>query len=71
MWFYQGDIASEEEEEKKPKNPSEIHLRLQRAAKSFVTATGDPSTLLVQLWCTRTPLKGKTQGFHYLNHGAQ
>lgn len=36
-------------EEEKKKKTKKIHLRLRCAAKPFVTATGDPSTLLVQL----------------------
>lgn len=59
LWFYQGDIAGKYIWKKKTK----IHLRLRCAVKSFVTAAGDPSTLLVQLWCTRAQLKGKTREF--------
>lgn len=48
-------------------NPSTLHC----AVKSYVTAAGNPSTLLVQLRCTRTQLKGKTLEFHYLNRRAE
>lgn len=48
-------------------NPSTLHC----AVKSYVTAAGNPSTLLVQLRCTRTQLKGKTLTFHYLNRRAE